>query len=397
MTDESSTRDLWLAQIKQDVHDEVGDNKWSEDSWTEFVKDVAWWLHSEKRNEKHTIDAAAGLIKFGIAKEGDFKLVAGSPPNRKDFREALKTEGVPPMVCELLFNKYVHHRETMAVALAGPSVAVAPPSTPRSKDISNQVAAVFEGEVNMYLENYFQSVLPRCEFSKFKSREIDDDNRALEMDSFSYMTRDTLDPPKTDHALGIYVVLPNGIRKKKPKGAPRKLGNSPGAVAANLVKTAEKYVVGESYSGDQEKRIKEKVKQLEATLEKMKQRHSSQSDAVSDVTSLFGAAILSFTCQSLPRKDQSKKCMKAVKEELSSATTPILWRLAQAERLFIVVLSTSEGANTCAFREISRGIEGVERGIEGFRLEILQRLDELQGKSSKSAEVAEELHNYESG
>ena len=108
----------------------------------------------------------------------------------------------------------------------------------------------------MHLGNYFQSVLPQCEFSKFKSREIDDHNAALELDSFSYMTRDTLDPPKTDHALGIYVVRRNGIKKKKPKGAPRKLGNSPGAVADNLVRTAEKFVVGESYSGNREERIK---------------------------------------------------------------------------------------------------------------------------------------------
>ena len=142
-------------------------------------------------------------------------------------------------------------------------------------------------------------------------------------------------------------------------------------------------------SGDREDRIKGKVHQLEGKLDKMKQRHSIQSPAVSDATSLFGAAILSFTCQSLPRKDQCRKCMKAVLEELSFTHTPILWRLAQAERFFIVVLSTKEGANTCALREITRGIQGVEIGIQA----ILGRLDEIAGEAgNEDIGVAE--HQY---
>jgi len=237
----------------------------------------------------------------------------------------------------------------------------------------------------MHLEDYFQSVLPGCKFSRFKSREIDDDNTALEMDSFSYMTHDTLEPPQTNSTLGIYVVQPKGMNKKKPKGA------------ANLGRHAEKYVVGESYSGHREDRIKGKVHQLEEKLDKMKQRHSIQSPAaVSDVTSLFGAAILSFTCQSLPRKDQSRKCMKAVLEELSSTQTPILWRLAQAERFFIVVLSTREGANTCALREITRGIQGVEITIQGVEIgiqAILGRLDEKAGEEGNE-ELGGEEHQY---
>lgn len=241
----------------------------------------------------------------------------------------------------------------------------------------------------MHLEDYFQSVLPGCKFSKFKSREIDDDNAALEMDSFSYMTHDTLEPPQTNKAVGIYVVHPNRMNKKQPKEAPRKLADSPGAKAASLGRHAEKYVVGESYSGDREDRIKGKVHQLEEKLDKMKQRHSIQSSALSDATSLFGAAILSFTCQSLPRKDQSRKCMRAVSEELSFTQTPILWRLAQAERFFIVVLSTREGANTCALREITRGIQGVEIGIQA----ILGRLDEKAGEEGNE-EIGGAEHQY---
>jgi hypothetical protein len=276
------------------------------------------------------------------------------------------------------FNDPIQDQPKNEPAVAGPPAAGAPPSTPKSRDISDQIAAVFEGEVNMHLEDYFQSVLPGCKFSRFKSREIDDNNTTLEMDSFSYMTHDTLEHPQTNNALGIHVVQPKGMNKKKPKGA------------ANLGRHAEKYVVGESYSGDREDRIKGKVHQLEEKLDKMKRRHSIQSlAAVSDVRSLFGAAILSFTCQLLPRKDQSRKCMEAVSEELSSTQTPILWRLAQAERFFIVVLSTREGANTRALREITRGIQGVEIGIQA----ILGRLDEKAGEKGNE-EIGVEEHQY---
>ena len=123
----------------------------------------------------------------------------------------------------------------------------------------------------------------------------------------------------------------------------------------------------------------------------MKQRHSIQSSAVSDATSLFGAAILSFTCQSLPRKDQAKKCVNLVSEELS-AKTPILWRLSQAERFFIVVLSTREGASTCALREITRGIDNLELTMESGFKAILERLDE---KNQSKTEAEEVVHDYE--
>ena len=262
----------------------------------------------------------------------------------------------------------------------------------------------------MYLDDNFQSVLPQCEFSKFKVREIDDGNFALEMDSFSYMTKDTLQNPEENHGLGIYVVRPKDISKKKPKAAPKKqLGSLPGARAVNLVKSAEKYVIGESYCGQRKDRMEEKVEQLEKKLEKMRDRHAYQSGGtVTDVTSLFGAAILSFTCHSLPPSKQSKKCMTAVLGKLSSEVTPILWRLAQAERFFVAVLSTNDAANTCALREIASGMQNVELSVEAVAsgmqnvelsveaglTTIMERLDKLQGKSGNES-AAEGLHKYD--
>ena len=47
-----------------------------------------------------------------------------------------------------------------------------PPATPRSKDVSIIIASVFEGEVNRYLDDHLQSVLPQCNFSKFKIEKL---------------------------------------------------------------------------------------------------------------------------------------------------------------------------------------------------------------------------------
>jgi hypothetical protein len=250
----------------------------------------------------------------------------------------------------------------------------------------------------MYLDNNFQSVLPQCEFSKFKNREIDDGNFALEMDSFSYMTKDTLQSPEKIQGLGIYVVRPQGLPKKKPVAAPKKqLGSSPGAIAANLVRIADKYVIGESYSGPHEDKMERKVGELELKLGKMRDRHANQSNkTLTDVTSLFGAAILTFTCHSSSRSKQSKRCMKAVLGTLSSQVTPILWRLAQAERFFVAVLSTNDAANTCALREIASGIHNVELSVEAGLTTIIERLDTMQGRSLSANEgTAKGLHNYE--
>ena len=56
-----------------------------------------------------------------------------------------------------------------------------------------------------------------------------------------------------------------------------------------------------------------------------------------------------------------------------------LWRLAQARRLFLCVLSTAEGAHTTSLREISTGLntlhmEQLEQGQN--ILKILERLKE---------------------
>lgn len=98
----------WLNGIKEQVKQKVGATL-KEESWTNFVEKVAWWLHAEKRrNDRIIIDAAAGLIKYGIMEEGDLIDVDN---DKTELRKALEAKGVPPIVCDMLFNKYVPQQQ----------------------------------------------------------------------------------------------------------------------------------------------------------------------------------------------------------------------------------------------------------------------------------------------
>jgi hypothetical protein len=102
-------RELWLDRIKDQVKDQVKQKlsgEWKEERWTEFVKEVAWWLHSS-RGEAGThvaVGAATGLITYGVSNEEDLQHIAD---DKKEFRDELKAEGILPAICNSLFDEYV--------------------------------------------------------------------------------------------------------------------------------------------------------------------------------------------------------------------------------------------------------------------------------------------------
>uniref|UniRef100_A0A7S2XMP4 Uncharacterized protein n=1 Tax=Attheya septentrionalis TaxID=420275 RepID=A0A7S2XMP4_9STRA len=101
---ESTNRNEWLDQIKVRVQNNVGD-QWMETSWSEFVKEVVWWLHSvESTDVQCTIGAAVGLIRYGINAKTDLQNISEV---KKEFRETLREEGVRPAISDKLFKKYV--------------------------------------------------------------------------------------------------------------------------------------------------------------------------------------------------------------------------------------------------------------------------------------------------
>eukprot|EP00978_Attheya_sp_CCMP212_P023902 scaffold74172_cov61-Attheya_sp.AAC.1 len=84
---ESTNRDEWLAQIEKSTQIKAGD-QWRKRRWWEYLQEVVWWLHNEESiHEEYTIDAAVGLIKYGIihTKE-DLQNISHV---KKEFRDAL--------------------------------------------------------------------------------------------------------------------------------------------------------------------------------------------------------------------------------------------------------------------------------------------------------------------
>jgi hypothetical protein len=91
------------------------------------------------------------------------------------------------------------------------------------------------------------------------------------------MSHDTLKEGETNNESGIYVVAPQNKSSVKVFAAKTtQLKDSPYAKKKNLRNDVNKYVIGESYSSDNLKKIKTKVTQLEEKIEKMKVRHELQ-------------------------------------------------------------------------------------------------------------------------
>jgi hypothetical protein len=104
MTEITNERDDWLAQIYDRVKAKVT-KQGRTVKWSKFVQDVAWWLYTEKtRDDEDTIEAATGLIMYGIYTEDDLHNIS---PEKNLFRDSLVGVGVLPVISDMLFDKYV--------------------------------------------------------------------------------------------------------------------------------------------------------------------------------------------------------------------------------------------------------------------------------------------------
>lgn len=116
--------DEWLSQIENSVQKKLkeDEHQWKSERWSQFVKEVVWWLHDEKREQDDvTIDTAAGLIKYGITNQEKLINVADT---KKEFRDALKSEGILPAICDSLYSKYVGSRQESRIKPASPTSSV---------------------------------------------------------------------------------------------------------------------------------------------------------------------------------------------------------------------------------------------------------------------------------
>ena len=171
------------------------------------------------------------------------------------------------------------------------------------------------------------------------------------------------------------MIVPDGCDFQKAAPAPNlNLSDSPGAKDKSVETRAEKYVIGETYSGSSNFKIMKKVDHLEQTIEKVLDRHEKNSSLErKDTTSVVGAALLAYSCGSESRKAAAKKFLKMVSKRLDSGKTPNLWRLAEARRLYVVVLSQRESPYSAIQRETGRLLEVLSMGqlATENRLEVL--------------------------
>jgi hypothetical protein len=224
-------------------------------------------------------------------------------------------------------------------------------------------------------------------------------NTLCEIDSFGYIFEDSLQYGQVTETDGISLVVPNQCGSMKPVPTlPEKLSDSPNAklLGGGGEREAEKYVIGETYSGHKESKIGVKVRDLEEKIRKMKIRYeSNHGKTVTDVTSLVGAAILAFRCGPKSRKDARIWCNKSILKALSRSSMPFLWRLAQARRFFLVVLSDYESPQTSALRAIEEGQQSLEAGQQSLEagqqsLEAGQQSMQLQlDKIIEKLDIAE--------
>lgn len=117
--------------------------------------------------------------------------------------------------------------------------------------------------------------------------------------------------------------------------------------------------------------------------------------ALDDVTGAMGAALLCFSSGTKDRRDSENYFSGIIDSMVNAESTPLLWRLAAARRLFLVVLDSSENPNATSLREIvslhestQDGIEEIRTGMEAMEEKILLALEEKLtvgiGESSKS-------------
>ena len=247
------------------------------------------------------------------------------------------------------------------------------------RSVSASVAPIFEKEVNKHLDDFFPLSLPGCRCSDFRVREVEDESTGdllLEIDTFGYMFEDSLEKGKDTSTSGIYVVAPSSCSGKKSEPTPsQKLSGSPGAKERNVELEAEKYVIGETYSGQSNAKVRDKLRELEIKIKKMVSRHDEKhASTCGDVTSLVGAAILAFSNGSKSRSAAATEYLLRISSLLNKASTPYLWRLAQAHRFFLVVLSAHESPVASALREVAAG----QQASEASQLAIESRLQSIQ-------------------
>ncbi|CAB9501695.1 expressed unknown protein [Seminavis robusta] len=228
--------------------------------------------------------------------------------------------------------------------------------------ISESVAPVFEQEANRHLTVYFPACLQGCGVTDFRGREITQGDTVIrQLDSFAYMTNDTLARGTEARTNGLSLLVPNGMVFRAAAGAPAQ-------ERAPLAPT--KYVVGEAYSGSNPVKLRAKLHQLEGGIETLRARHVGRGNVCNDITCLVGAALLICSCGSRPRAQAVRDDSASLLGTLSQADHPHLWRLAEAGRLFCLVMSANESPQSVIARQTHQALTSLQDDVSAMQNDL---------------------------
>ena len=265
------------------------------------------------------------------------------------------------------------------------------------RDVAKIVAAMFEKEVNDHLSDYFQQCLPESFLLSFSNRQIAGE---IEIDSFSCMLLDGGTKGISQPELGIEVLVPENCEYLKAAEAPSEiLAGSPhvttipkqghGNDTEGDPLEPEKSVIGETYCGNDERKARGKIGQLEnaiCTMLKRRQKDFPNSNCPEDVTSVIGAAVFSFLTLDDPQEQSIKKFRRWLlqppqeqdadpsdghsQDWINEEKTPNLWRLAKARRLFLVVPTIEKSEISAALCVVAEQMVFSEERIKVMLKEI---------------------------
>jgi hypothetical protein len=103
---------------------------------------------------------------------------------------------------------------------------------------------------------------------------------------------------------------------------------------------------------------------MEVKINEMVARHQNRGGACPDVTGLVGAAIVSCSCGARPRAQASTESTASLLTILDESLHPYLWRLAQARRLFLVVLSVADSPIATSSRQTFQTLQSMQTDSE---------------------------------
>lgn len=261
------------------------------------------------------------------------------------------------------------------------------------------VGPTFEGEARSVLGSIFREVCPwATSNSDIISRMLDRDGNSREGDLMCYLEGDTLGPCTALPSHGVRVVEvapPNVAVPPLPAiELPASTQFSPTDLAH---RGPHKYFIGESYSGADRARMREKVAQLETLCGILQQRWEAQHEGarpVEDLTEVVGAAALVFSAGDSGRRVVLGEAVELVSRNAGQH----LRRLIAASRLFVVMLDKGQSPLTVFQRATVAALETSARQMAALSGDVAAvKQDVAAVKQGVAALVAAQMAHANGG